>query len=81
MTDTPILIVMRLAEMRRVHPRMITARCDKCHEAVGIYPSGQGVLARAPQTLVLCSVCHTPSPHATMAPGAEVEPSESVWRK
>ena len=34
------LIVMRLADMKRVHPEQITDKCAGCGHAVGIYPSG-----------------------------------------
>jgi hypothetical protein len=82
MTKTPpILIVMRRAEMQRVHPRMITRACDKCGEVCGIYPSGQGVIAHNPGTVVLCNHCQDPTKATGLAPGAEVEPFESEWRK
>ena len=33
-----ILIVMRCADMVRVHPKQIAAKCARCGHAVGIYP-------------------------------------------
>jgi ribosomal protein S27E len=77
----PVLIVMRLAEMRRVHPRMIETTCGGCGERVGIYPSGQGVLASNPATLVRCNYCQDPTRATGLAPGAEFEPFESRRRE
>ena len=72
------LIVMRLSDMIRVHPEQITARCSKCNEEVGVYPSGQRVMAMIPDTVLVCSVCKGPSAaSAPLAPGAEFEPFES----
>jgi hypothetical protein len=77
------LIVMRLAEMHRVHPRQDDSRvCSKCGERVGIFPSGQAVLQRDPTTQIFCHICYVngeaPADIETMAPGAEGELSESV---
>jgi hypothetical protein len=81
MTEATILIVMRLAEMQQRHPRQITRACDKCGEVCGIYPSGQGVIAHNPGTIVVCNHCQAPGPNAALAPGALVEPFQSVRRK
>lgn len=81
MTEGVILIVMRLAEMQRVHPQMITTFCDKCREPVGVYPSGQRVLAQRPGSVILCTHCEDPTKAIGLAPGAEREPFESEWRK
>jgi hypothetical protein len=76
------LIVMRLAEMRRVHPAMTTDRvCAACGHQVGIYPSGQRLIAAHPAMRILCSHCEDPAHADGLAPGAEVEPFESEWRK
>ena len=73
-----MLIVMRLSEMRRVHPQQITRRCDRCGETCGVYPSGQRILAREPATQVLCSHCSDPATATGLAPGAVREMFESV---
>ena len=78
-----ILIVMRLAEMRRVHPAQVPRHCDRCGHLCGVYPSGQDVIRRDPLTEVVCSHCIDPAtvPAIGLAPGAEVEPFESEWRE
>jgi len=81
MTDTqPIdLIVMRLADMHRVHPDQITDTCALCGHEVGVYPSGQAIMREYPDRIrLVCQVCKTPDPDAPLAPGAEFEPFESV---
>ena len=75
---TDVLIVMRLADMERVHPDQITARCSNCNHVVGVYPSGQHVMRQYPNVKLLCQVCKQPGPQAALAPGAELEPFESV---
>jgi len=76
MTD---LIVMRLANMHRVHPRQDNSRvCAACSEQVGIYPSGQALLRRDPTIRIICDVCRGPADIEILAPGAEIEPFESV---
>jgi hypothetical protein len=73
------LIVMRLADMHRVHPKQDNSRvCAGCGERVGIYPSGQAILRRMPATRILCSHCQEPVDAMVLAPGAEREPFESV---
>jgi len=85
MEDVPTvkLVVMRLKDMHRVHPGQITARCSMCHKKVGVYPSGQKVMKEYPgEVELVCSVCNGPvSPFAPLAPGAEIEPFESVRNK
>jgi hypothetical protein len=71
------LIVMRLADMHRVHPEQIVSRCMRCNHEVAIYPSGQLVLAAHPGTIVTCQICSQPGPNAQLAPGAEHEPFQS----
>lgn len=72
------LVCMRLANMTRVHPQQITARCSNCGETVGIYPSGQRVLRDFPdQVKLLCEICKTPGRDAVLAPGAIFEPLQS----
>jgi hypothetical protein len=52
------LVVMRLADMGRVHPGQDNSRvCSKCGERVGIYPSGQRALRNFPAMPVVCFVC------------------------
>lgn len=76
------LICMRLANMHRVHKRMTTDTCDKCHETVGVYPSGQTVIAEAkrPNVQLICEICHLGEPADIMilAPGAIRERNESI---
>lgn len=76
-----VLIVMRLAEMKRVHPRQIELVCDRCGERVGIYPSGQRIIMAQPKTVVLCNYCGDAAAATGLAPGAEHEPFELQWRK
>lgn len=71
------LIVMRLADMVRVHPDQITGKCRTCGHDVGIFPSGQRVLQQDPTVELVCQVCRSPGQHAVLAPGAEREPFQS----
>jgi len=73
-----VLVVMRLAEMRRVHPDMITSLCDGCGHKVGIYPSGQRVIAAQPRTEVRCSYCVGRADITVLAPGAIEESKQSI---
>jgi hypothetical protein len=75
-----VLLVMRLADMERVHPDQDNSRvCGQCGERVGIYPSGQEVLRRVPTATIVCERCNQPAPAEVMilAPGAEHERAES----
>lgn len=72
------LIVMRLADMTRVHPQQITGTCNRCGHVVGVYPSGQKIMKRHPDIRLVCQVCRTPGAQAKLAPGAAFEPFESV---
>jgi hypothetical protein len=79
---TQTLVVMRLADMRRVHPRQDNARaCSICGAQVGIYPSGQRILKASAAIRVVCSHCMDPNARQVLAPGAELEPFESVEKK
>lgn len=78
----PRLVVMRLADMQRVHPQQDDSKvCAVCGQQVGIYPSGQEALKHDPTMEIVCSVCneadHDPWV-GTLAPGALREPFESV---
>jgi hypothetical protein len=53
------LIVMRLAEMVRVHPDQVIRKCDVCREDCGINPSGQAAIRRDPGMEVVCNHCHS----------------------
>lgn len=80
----PILIVMRLADMQRLHPRQDNSRvCSKCNEAVGIYPSGQAVLAQRPDAQLICNACYPQNAAdvVALAPGALQEARESRRRE
>ena len=75
------LIVMRLADMHRVHPDQITATCHGCGHLVGVYPSGQEVMRHYPDVRLTCQVCKTPGENAPLAPGAEFEAFQSVRKQ
>ena len=76
MTD---LIVMRLADMHRVHPRQDSSRlCALCGMAVGIYPSGQAMLRQDPTIRIVCEHCRDRDVLMVLVPGALQEPLESV---
>lgn len=68
------LIVMRLGEMRLHHPLQDNSRrCDECEAPVGIFPSGQRVIAIHPEAKLICNICcgaDTMCLSATPAPGA-----------
>ena len=52
------LIVMRLVDMYKRHPKQINDRvCSRCGAAVGIYPSGQEALAKDPELQIVCFYC------------------------
>jgi hypothetical protein len=73
------LVVMRLADMQRVHPKQDNSRvCMTCGEVVGIFPSGQATLRRYPSVEIVCERCHGNVEDAVPAPGAVAEASESV---
>lgn len=76
-----ILITMRLADMRRVHPGQIVRHCADCGSAVGIYPSGQHAIKTNPGIRVVCQVCHPPNERSKLVPGALLEPLQSVEKK
>lgn len=82
MTKAPVVLtVMRLDDMLRVHPDQITATCARCGHDVGVYPSGQRVMAEyGDRVELVCQVCHYPGRHAEPAPGAESEPFQSRWK-
>lgn len=74
------LICMRLADMARVHPEMRVGHCCKCLREIGIYPSGQQLIAqRGERVDVVCHVCQPPGT-ARLAPGARAEAEQSVPR-
>jgi hypothetical protein len=75
------LLTMRLADMKKVHPKQITGKCADCGHAVGIYPSGQRVLMEMKDVRVVCQICKQPSDIALLAPGALLEPFQSVKKQ
>lgn len=86
MSKSLSLICMRLADMHRVHPDQIESKCERCGEAVGIYPSGQSVLFRmgSDKVEIVCHVCKDKDQRPVinvMAPGAEKEVEQSVPRQ
>jgi hypothetical protein len=53
------LVVMRLADMHKVHPQQVTRECAFCREPVGVYPSGQKALRLNPGPVeIICQVCY-----------------------
>jgi hypothetical protein len=76
------LIAMRLDEMVVIHPAQTTLHCRRCSAPVGLYPSGQRVIARygADRVDVVCQVCQFPGPDAMPAPGARAELGQSARR-
>lgn len=75
------LLVMRLSDMKVVHPDQILRKCASCGYVVAVYPSGQRVLKEHPDTVLICSVCKTPGKDTHLAPGAEIEPFQSVKKQ
>lgn len=75
------LLAMRLADMHYVHPQQIEMPCSSCGHTVAIYPSGQLVIRSHRDVKVICNVCQMPGEDATFAPGAELEPMQSVRRR
>lgn len=74
------MLVMRLADMTRVHPQQITATCSLCGHEVGVYPSGQRMMRQMPELRLVCSVCSDSRGRAVinvLAPGAAIEPFET----
>ena len=70
---------MRASDMLRVHPLTdFSHQCSKCKEPVGIYPSGQAVMAKHKTVVLVCNRCADPT-GATLAPGALEEGKESMW--
>ena len=58
MTDQIKLVVMRLKDMRKVHPEQDNSHvCSQCGETVGVYPSGQRSLRNFPEMAIICHVC------------------------
>jgi hypothetical protein len=52
------LVVMRLADMHRTHPRQDNTKiCSRCAARVGVYPSGQRALLRDSSMRIVCNVC------------------------
>ncbi len=75
-----VLLVMRLADMVRVHPQMDRNHvCAQCAEPVGVYPSGQQVLQTYRRVRLICNHCAPPQRIYHLAPGAFEEPLESRW--
>jgi hypothetical protein len=75
---TPVLLVMRLADMTRVHPDQIEGTCAQCGHIVAIFPSGQRLMKNHPDTRLMCQVCQKPGKRSKLAPGAGLEPFQSV---
>lgn len=77
-----VLVVMRLADMQRVHPAMDTDHvCAQCGAVIGIFPSGQRLLQTYPDTTLLCHVCRPVTAPFTVAAGGFTEPFETVRKQ
>jgi hypothetical protein len=75
------LISMRLDDMLLVHPDMVVEACSGCGERVGVYPSGQAVIARYRRVKILCHVCAPVDlVGSQLAPGALAEVGQSIWK-
>jgi NAD-dependent SIR2 family protein deacetylase len=77
------LIVMRAADMKRIHPQTdFTRRCSKCGEEVGIYPSGQQTIREHGEkdVAIICNRCVLPQQVAAAQPlpGVRQEVKESI---
>lgn len=86
MSERPMLVVMRLASMYKVHPRTdFSHNCERCKKAVGIYPSGQQAMRDHPGIEIVCHVCAEQDRGAIILaeplPGVEQERRESVDAK
>jgi hypothetical protein len=72
------LLVMRYADMHRVHPQMdISHVCSHCGHQVGIYPSGQRAIQQHQPVTIICHRCEPRPERFTLAPGALLEPLQS----
>jgi hypothetical protein len=84
MSESPLLFVMRVDLMTRVHPQADFSHvCARCGERVGIYPSGQKILRKYPKAEIVCNVCALGVARDEILlierlPGAEREARESV---
>jgi hypothetical protein len=80
------LVVMRSADMRRVHPQTdFSHKCSTCSAEVGIYPSGQAIIRKFGEARVkiICNQCVDAGDvsHAQPAPGALAEIGQSIRRE
>ena len=75
-----MLLVVRATDLPRKHPDADWSHvCSRFNEPVGIYPSGQRVLATHPDTVIVCSVCENGSGVAAQPlPGVVKEIFESI---
>jgi hypothetical protein len=54
----PIMLVCtRLADMTVMHPKQTQELCSKCQHTVGVYPTGQVMMAKYPKMKVVCAPC------------------------
>lgn len=75
------LHVALLQDMAVVHPQMDdTQDCSRCQRPVGIYPSGLAIIRKFGRARVdlICARCELPPIGAALAPGAAMEPFQSV---
>jgi hypothetical protein len=73
-----VLLVMHAADMVRVHPETDWSRtCSQCGARVGIYPSGQDVLRRRPDVIIICNRCEPNKSPIILPSGALLETYQS----
>lgn len=76
---TAVLAVMRASDMYVAHPDTDYSHvCSRCGKEVGIYPSGQRVLREHTSVILMCTRCAPQSGGWRLAPGATVEPYQSM---
>ena len=83
MSLRPVLYVMRVANMTKVHPQTdFSHNCERCKKAVGIYPSGQQAIREHPGIEIVCDVCAGDPALAFLfgekLPGTDQERRESI---
>jgi hypothetical protein len=84
LSEPTYLLVMRLDQMIRVHPQMITMPCLYCKETCGVYPSGQRILKEHTNVALVCTECMAGADESitfVRPPEALQEAKDSVWRK
>jgi len=66
-----VLVTMRLADMKVVHPHQDNSRrCSRCNEIVGVYPASLRELRRHPDMVIECTHCVDQADMVAMEPSA-----------